>query len=66
MNMGFKAFASILTGICLIGVSIGFLLGFYIRSEYPINIIMYLSAPCLGIGSGLIVYGTLYGRQIKE
>ena len=65
MKIRFKPFASILAGICLIGVSIGFILGFYIHDQLQTNLYMYLSAPCLGLGSGLVIYGTLYGRNVN-
>tara|TARA_B100000315_G_C14009967_1_gene334053 strand:- start:71 stop:268 length:198 start_codon:yes stop_codon:yes gene_type:complete len=65
MKIPFKLFASILSGICLIGFSIGFILGFYIQDEFQSYYYMYASAPCLGLGSGLVIYGTLYGRNIN-
>ncbi len=65
MNMGFKSFASILGGMSLIGFSVGFLIGYYISGELQTSLWMYLSAPCLGLGSGLVIYGTLYGRNIN-
>ena len=63
--MGFKSFASILAGMSLIGVSIGFILGYYISDQTQTYLWMYLSAPCLGLGSGLVIYGTLYGRNVN-
>ena len=63
MKMDFKSFASILSGMVLIGVSVGFLLGYYIHEVLQTNLWMYLSAPCLGLGSGLVIYGTLFGRN---
>ena len=65
MNIRFKPFASILAGMCLIGFSIGFILGFYIHGQFQTYLYMYAAAPCLGIGSGLIIYGTLYGRNVN-
>ena len=63
MNINFKSFASILTGMFVIGISVGFVLGYYIQGESESSLWMYLSAPCLGIGSGLVIYGTLFGRN---
>ena len=63
--MGFKSFASILAGMSLIGVSVGFILGYYIFDQTQTYLWMYLSAPCLGLGSGLVIYGTLYGRNVN-
>ena len=65
MNMDFKSFASILTGMSLIGLSIGFNLGYYFHGQSQTYLWMYLSAPCLGLGSGLVIYGTLYGRNVN-
>ncbi|MDP7197148.1 MAG: hypothetical protein QF864_13290 [SAR202 cluster bacterium] len=65
MKIRFRSFASILGGLCLIGISIGFILGFYIHDHFQSYVYMYASAPCLGLGSGLIIYGTLYGRNIN-
>ena len=65
MEMGFKSFASILTGMSLIGLSLGFILGYYLHGQFQTYIWMYLSAPCLGIGSGLVIYGTLYRRNVN-
>ena len=48
-----------------IGVSVGFLLGYYINGESQTYLWMYLSAPCLGLGSGMVIYGTLFGRNVN-
>ena len=65
MKMSFKSFASILAGMSFIGVSVGFILGYYIYDQTQTYLWMYLSAPCLGLGSGLVIYGTLYGRNVN-
>ena len=65
MKMCFKSFASILAGMSLIGFSVGFILGYYFYAEFQTYLWMYLSAPCLGLGSGLVIYGTLYGRNVN-
>lgn len=65
MKIRFKPFASLLTGMCLIGFSIGLILGFYIHEQFQTYFFMYAAAPCLGLGSGLIIYSTLYGRNIN-
>ena len=63
MKMDFKSFASILAGMSIIGFSMGFVIGYYFYGEFQTYLWMYLSAPCLGLGSGLVIYGTLYGRN---
>ena len=65
MNLRFKPFAFILSGICIIGFSIGFIIGFYIHDQFQSYFWMYLAAPLLGLGSGLVIYGTLYGKRIN-
>ena len=65
MKMDFKSFASILAGMSLIGLSIGFILGYYLHGQSQTYLWMYLSAPFLGIGSGLVIYGTLYRRNVN-
>ena len=65
MKINFKSFASILSGMFIIGISVGFVLGYYIQEESQSSIWMYLSAPLLGIGSGLVIYGTLFGRDVN-
>jgi glycerol uptake facilitator-like aquaporin len=66
MKIGFKAFASILGGMSVIGFSVGFLVGYYISGESQSYLWMYLAAPLLGTGSGLVIYGTLYGREVES
>ena len=65
MIIRFKPFASILFGICLIGFSMGFIVGYYVHGEFQTYFYMYAAAPSLGLGSGLIIYGTLYGRNVN-
>ena len=64
MNINFKSFASILLGMAIIGMSAGYILGYYIHAHTGTYLWMYLSAPILGLGSGLVIYGTLFGRNI--
>ena len=66
MKIKFKAFTSILVGMTLIGLSIGFLIGYYIPSIVPENqkiYWIYIAAPILGIGSGLVMYGALFKER---
>ena len=65
MKINFKSFASIVFGMFIIGISVGFIIGYYIHGVSQTYIWMYLAAPCLGLGSSLIVYGTLFGRKIN-
>ena len=66
MKIKFKAFTSILVGMTLIGLSIGFLIGYYIPDIVPENqkiYWIYIAAPILGIGSGLVMYGALFKER---
>ncbi len=62
MDIKFIAFASIMMGMSLVGLSVGFILGYYFQFHFETYFWAYLSAPCLGIGSGLIIYGTLKSK----
>ena len=63
MKIKFTAFTSILVGMTLIGLAIGFLIGYYISTVRPNEFWMYLSAPILGMGSGLVMYGALFEER---
>ena len=66
MKIKFKAFTSILVGMTLIGLSIGFLIGYYIPSIVPEDqkvYWIYIAAPILGVGSGLVMYGALFEER---
>ena len=63
--MNFKVFALIITGMCLIGMSLGYVLGFYLRNIFGSNYWAYLGAPLLGIGSGLVMVGALFNKHLK-
>ena len=60
MKIKFKAFTAILVGMTLIGLSIGFLVGYYFNMNISGKYWMYLSAPALGTGSALVMYGALF------
>ena len=69
MKIKFKAFTSILVGMTLIGLAIGFLVGYYIGyipESVPENekaYWIYIAAPILGVGSGLVMYGALFEER---
>ena len=60
MKIKFKAFTSILVGMTLIGLSVGFILGYYFSGYIAGKYWVYSAAPILGIGSGLVMYGALF------
>ena len=63
MKIKFKAFTSILVGISLIGLSIGFIVGYYFHMDVSGKYWVYISAPILGLGSGLVMYGALFEER---
>ena len=63
MKIKFKAFTSILVGMTLIGIAIGFLVGYYVNMDLSGRYWMYIASPVLGIGSGLVMYGALFEER---
>ena len=63
MKIKFKAFTSILVGISLIGLAIGFIVGYYFHMDIDGKYWVYMSAPILGLGSGLVMYGALFEER---
>ena len=64
MNIKFRAFASILIGMTLIGASVGFLAGYYFHLDFDGKYWMYIASPIMGIGCGLVIYGSLFERNM--
>jgi len=60
MKIKFRAFTSILVGMTLIGLSVGFLIGYVMPTQIENHHWIYLSAPILGLGSGFVMYGALF------
>jgi len=58
--MNFKPFIYILIGMSLLGLSVGYVLGFYIHKHSYNNYWFYLSVPIFVIASLLIIYGALF------
>ena len=52
-------------GLVFIGISVGYVLGFYI-SKYTINnYFFYLSVLFMAIGCSIVIYGTLFSKKEK-
>ena len=47
-------------GMAMLGISIGYVLGFYINKHSMNDYLFYLSVPIFIIASFLIVYGALF------
>ena len=63
--MNFKIFSSILIGMCFIGISLGYVLGFYFNSMFESHYLAYIGALFLGIGSGLVLMGVLFNKHFE-
>tara|TARA_B100001250_G_scaffold168009_1_gene144691 strand:- start:42 stop:236 length:195 start_codon:yes stop_codon:yes gene_type:complete len=63
MKIGLKSFVLIVMGLCLISLSIGYIFGYYIYKHMENDMLVYLAAPIIGLGSGMTMYGTLFGRK---
>ena len=64
MNIKFRAFSAILIGMTLIGASVGFLTGYYFHLDFDGKYWMYIASPIMGIGCGLVIYGSLFERNM--
>lgn len=63
--MKFRTFLLITCGLTLVGVSIGYILGFYV-SNYTLNDnYFYLSVLFMALGSAMIIYGSLFEEKKK-
>ena len=65
MKIKFKGFALILSGMSIIGISIGIMIGYFINDSIISNRIIYIATPILMLGSLLVIYGSLFYRNIK-
>jgi len=68
VKINFNIFLCILLGMIFLGVSVGFVIGYYfgyfIDARQTGNVYsLYLAAPILGLGCALSIYGTLYDRR---
>jgi len=58
--MKFNIFIYIILGMTLLGISIGYVLGYYIHKHTFYNYWFYLSVPIFIVASILIIYGSLF------
>jgi len=58
--MKFNAFFITLLGLILVGISVGYVLGFYIQKNCSDDIWLYLSIAFMGSGCFMAIYGSLY------
>ena len=58
--MKFNAFFITLFGLVLIGISIGYVLGFYIQKSFSHDALFYLSVLFMGGGCFMAIYGSIF------
>ena len=58
--MNFYSFLSVFSGFFLMGVSVGYVVGFYVAEYSPYKSLFYLSVLLMGIGVFLLIYGSLF------
>ena len=61
--MNFKCFFYIFMGMTALGISIGYVFGFYIGKHTANNYWFYSSVPIFIVASFFIVYGALFIRN---
>ena len=64
--MNFKSFLLVFIGIGLLGVSAGYVLGFYLNRIVSENYWFYLSVPLMAISSFMIMYGALFSNNERK
>ena len=57
--MQFKKFFAVIIGIILIGISIGYVLGFYVSFFLKKEFLFYLAVPIMALGSFITIYVTI-------
>ncbi len=65
MKIKFKGFALILSGMAIIGIAVGIMVGYFLNELFESHNIIYLATPILMVGSFLVTYGSLFYRNIK-
>ena len=57
--MNFKKFFLVVIGLILIGISIGYMIGFYAGHYLKNEILFYMAAPIMAIGCFITIYITI-------
>ena len=65
MKIRFKGFVLILSGMSIIGIAVGMMVGYFLNEVSDSHSMVYLSTPILMIGSLLVTYGSLFYRNLK-
>ena len=61
--MKFNTFIIAFIGVIFVGISIGYVMGYYINDFYNKDYLFYLSVPFMGIGCFLSIYGTMFHNK---
>ena len=61
--MKFNSFMVTFLGIVFIGISIGYVMGYYIEQFSGKENLSYIAVPLMGIGCFLAVYGSLFVKK---
>ena len=64
--MNLKAFLLVLIGIGLLGVSAGYVIGFYLHRIVNEGYWFYFSVPLMAVSSFMIMYGALFSKNEKK
>ena len=64
--MNFKSFLLVFIGIGPLGVSAGYVLGFYLNRIVSENYWFYLSVPLMAISSFMIMCGALFSNNERK
>ena len=64
--MNFKSFLLVLIGIGLLGISAGYVLGFYLNRIVSEDYWFYFSVPLKAISSFMIMYGALFSNNERK
>tara|TARA_B110000438_G_C15165929_1_gene373848 strand:+ start:111 stop:293 length:183 start_codon:yes stop_codon:yes gene_type:complete len=57
--MDFKKFFRVITGVALIGISIGYTIGFYCGFFLKDEILFYIAVPIMAVGCFITIYITI-------
>ena len=58
--MKFNAFFITLLGLIMVGISVGYVIGFYMQNNFLHEAWSYLAVLFMGVGCFMTIYGSLY------
>ena len=66
MSIKYKSFTSLIFGIFFIGISVGYVIGYYVCKFLSSNYLFYISALIMGAGCFLLLYGVMFIKDRKD